>query len=179
MFLRWLGFAFVVLLAGCSGLASQNAVANQPAELVIIEGANAIKRVDRGDGRYELAYELEQRYPAESVTARIKAVAAPDRWHPLEQDWLNPDLPGGLSRGWLDFVEATKKPNKTVYVWNAEWRSDAGSLLVYNLKYESAIPASGVLREPDNPGLHVHAAIYPAGVVEATRKQLGITGSLR
>lgn len=145
----------------------------------MFDGATEVERIGKEDGRYELNYNLQEKYPAESVIALIRAAVSPDRWQPLERDWLNPENPSGPTRGWQEVIDGRKSPNKIVHVWNAHWRDDTGNVVHYSLSYESAVPtAENPDRTPDNRLLMVRGAFFPASVVEAMRKQLGITQPL-
>jgi hypothetical protein len=166
------------------GVASSEAAgdatdAKTPSELLAIQGASGVRSVAGKDGRYELSYRLQVEYPAESVIASIRAAVAPDRWQPLERDWLNPEQARRPS-DWRDSTDGTKNPNTMVHVWTAQWRDLPGSVLVYSLSYESAVqvPQSRT-SVPDNNTLRVRGLFFPAPVVEEMRKQLGITEPLQ
>ena len=75
---------------------------------------------------------------------------------------------------------AGKTPNTDVHVWSAEWKDTAGSIVMYSLRYDSAVSSASLTRErPDNSDLEVTAIFIPAAVVSAMRKELGITEPIR
>jgi hypothetical protein len=179
MFWRFLSIGTLAVLAACVGGATQSAE-KQPIELIVYEGATSVRRVARGDGRYELTYNLQAEFPAEHVVMQIRATLSDARWQPLDYDWLNPGNPSGYSRGWSDFIDGTKTPNTVVHVWSAEWKDRTGALVIYSLRYDSAVPPGGFTRpSPDNHVLKVRALFFPSAIVTGMRKQLGITEPLQ
>ena len=179
MFWRVSSLGALAVLAACVGGATQSAQ-NQPSELIVYEGATSVRRVAPGDGRYELTYNLQAEYPAELVVTRIRAALSEERWQPLAHDWLNPGNPSGYSRGWSDFIDGTKTPSTVVHVWSAEWKDRTGALVIYSLRFDSAVPPGGYRRpRPDNHVLNVRASFIPAAIVTGTRKQLGITEAVQ
>ena len=174
MICRVVVFVTLAVLGACGGVQHRR---EWPAELVVDDGASGLRHIEQGNGTHELTYQFSEVYPAESVLTRIRAALPPDRWQPLTADWLNPDNPSSNSRGWADFIDGTRTPNTFVHIWVGAWKDGAGNLVQYSLRYESSLPSGEIFREkPDNDALKVTALFFPATVVAATRKQLGITG---
>jgi hypothetical protein len=145
----------------------------------VYDGATGVRTISKADGRYELTYSLQQEYPAAPVVARIRAAISEERWQPLAHDCLNPGNPSGYSRGWSDFIDGTKTPNTLVHVWSAEWKDGTGNLVIYSLRYDSAVRPGRLTRPtPDNAVLRVTVMFFPSAIVTEMRKQLGITEPL-
>ncbi|HET9362860.1 MAG TPA: hypothetical protein VFO58_24085 [Vicinamibacterales bacterium] len=170
---------WVVILCGASACVDRAQEDSRPPELIVLDGANEINEATR-NGILELNYRLESAYPAEQVTTSIEAVFKGDRWRPLTDDWLNPGNPSGYVRGWSSFLDGSKTPNTIAHVWSAEWKNEDNDLVIYSLRFDSAVPPVELfLERPDNRILKVTAAFVPKTVVNALRKQTGTDQPLR
>jgi hypothetical protein len=178
MFGRGLCAGLLLVVAACHEV-NEN-VEQRPPELVVYDGATAVRGTAERDGRYTLTYRVDALFPAAPVVDRIRSLFPGDRWQPLAQDWLNPGNPSGHSRGWSEFIDATKTPKTDVHAWSAEWKDTAGNIVMYSLRYDSVVSSASLTREtPDNSDLEVTVIFIPAAVVSAMRKELGITEPIR
>ncbi len=134
----WLTLSIAVLLfAGCGRNAPRN-----PA-LIILPGARDIIR-GHVFGTDQLSYRLNEAYPADSALRNIKDQLTRQGWKPLKEDYLNPGLPSSHTRGWTEFIDATRKPEQMVKQWLADWTNDKGDIVTYALRYR--FPSSGSLQ---------------------------------
>ena len=174
----WILAGVVLLLVGCRR--GGPALEKLPREFIVVNGATDVRTSDEGNGRYGLMYQVEAAFPAKAITDQIRAALAPSRWQPLSDDWLNPGHPGGYSRGWTSFGDATKSPQEFVHVWNAQWRDEAGDIIDYSIRYRSPLPARSLsLDTPANSTLYVLVGYTSASVVTAMRKALDVNAPLK
>jgi len=118
-------------------------------------------------GRIGVSYSVVQPYPAEPFLARVRESLAAGEWSALPDDWLNPGSPSSHQDGWGDVIDGTVSPNLRVHQWMAEWQNQAGDIVLYALRYESALPAGSVYDAgPDNSDLRVTALWIPAATVK-------------
>jgi hypothetical protein len=155
----WLILLFATLLwAGCSKDTPRN-----PA-LILLSGAKDIRQA-QSKGTEQLGYTLKEAYPADAALKDIKARLEKAGWKPMKEAFLNPGSPSSHSRGWTDYVDATRQPNQNVKQWAAQWENDKGDVVEYFLVYRSPI------NEPQQlDSLQVMEVYLPAKVAEATRK---------
>jgi hypothetical protein len=148
-----------------------------PPELIIEKGAADVRTQKRADGGVELSYRAVEQFPAESLLSELKGALPTERWRPLTENWLNPGLPSGNSRGWTSFADGTKKPPKLVHVWSAAWQDSQGNLVEYSVTYESRErPVENWSAPPDDSTAIVTASWLPAAAVEELRRAAGATG---
>lgn len=138
---------WAVILCGTSACVDSSKGGPRPPELIVLDSATEINEATR-NGILELNYRLESAYPAEHVTASINAVFKGDRWRPLTDDWLNPGNPSGYVRGWSSFLDGSKTPNTIAHVWSAEWKNEDNDLVIYSLRFDSAIPPGELFLAP-------------------------------
>ena len=166
--MRWRALGAVTLLA-VAACAKAGALDQRPAELIVLDGATSVRDATR-NGVYELTYQLESTYPAANVTSKIEAIFNDTRWSALAEDWLNPGNPSGHSLGWGSLLDSSKTPNTIVHKWSAEWKDTNDNIVIYMLRFGSAVPRDEpFLQRPDNHILKVTAAFVPANVVHVLR----------
>jgi hypothetical protein len=120
------------------------------------------------DGRQQLTYTTETEYPAEDVLSFFRAELEKRGWKPLPQDFLNPDIPSSLKRGWTFFEDHTQKPWTGVYAWAADWENGPHDLTSYILKYESPTNSTHDLKN-----LQVIALYIPAEMAAKMKRDSG------
>ena len=155
--------ASAVLGTACNQERDSANLAGLPPQLVVMPGAERVKPVIRPDGTWQVSYDVTMAFPAAALFDAIKSTLPPDKWEPLANDMLNPDIPSSHKRGWTDFIDGTKNPNTDVRLWMAEWRDCEGNIVWYALRYDSRSRRNSTgPAEPDNDHLSVNAAWYPA-----------------
>jgi hypothetical protein len=155
----------VMLLLGCN--ASQDAK-NYSDSLIVVSGAQNI-RYAKFNGTDQLLYEIKIQYPANAVLEELRKQLEIKGWSPLSEDYLNPGLPSSHIRGWSDFIDATKSPERKVHQWLAQWEDKKGDILWCTLRY--SYPCKGT---PNLKDLTVSEVFIPAAIAreakEATEK---------
>jgi hypothetical protein len=48
------------------------------------------------------------------------------QWRGLRQDPFNPEYASDLIRGWHDFTDGTRQPDRQIHAWMAHWRNADG-----------------------------------------------------
>jgi hypothetical protein len=132
--------------------------------LIVLAGANDVKR---GPGAYEsfyVAYNLTEQYPARNTIRQILSRLSNLGWTPLKEDWLNPGLASSHVRGWTDFLDNTKGPLQHVHQWSAQWQDSRGNIVTYSLRYSYP---DGAPR--DLHSLWVNGLWYPAASAKMIR----------
>jgi hypothetical protein len=163
--------ATAVMAVSCRG--GPDAPVTLPPELIVVDGAKDVRPRQRPDAGIEVLYRVDQPFPATELLERVRAALPSQRWHPLMEDWLNPGRATSHQRGWGSFTNGLKQPNTLVHAWSAEWKDDAGNLVLYGLVYESkynpSLP-SFAWPPPDNSMLEVTALWLPASTVNAMQQ---------
>jgi hypothetical protein len=164
-----LGVVAVALLAACSRQPAAPQL-HVPPQIVVPAGAYDIGSRELVDGTVGVGYRLHEPFPADGLLARVRGALPAPAWQPLERDWLHPDSPSSHQRGWSDFTDGTKSPSTRVHAWSAQWRDAQGNVVIYYLRYDSAVHPESV-NPPDNDKLFVAAAWYPKVEADKLMKQ--------
>jgi hypothetical protein len=134
---------------------------NTQAALIVLGGATMVRRDPGAYGSYHVAYGLTAPHPATNVIQQISSRLNALGWKPLNDDWLNAQLPSSHVRGWTEFGDRTTSPVQRVHLWKAQWQDQAGNIVDYSFRY--SYPMSGA---PNLNSLWVNASWYPASGVK-------------
>jgi len=126
--------ASLTIFLGCGTKDSQN-----PAEysdcLIVPEGAEQIHYY-KMKGTDQVIFQLNERFPANSIIQHIDMKLKDMGWSRLEYDFMNPDIPSSFIRGWTSFIDGTKKPERDVWAWSSNWENKNGDIVGYSLRYD-------------------------------------------
>ncbi|MEO8481248.1 MAG: hypothetical protein ABI634_03510 [Acidobacteriota bacterium] len=148
--------------------------------LIVLKGASRLRDGQGRHGGHELSYRLQVAYPAEEVLRKIHESIAAMPATPLEHEFLNPGLATGVRRGWSTFIDGSRTPSTRVTAWVGEWQTTGSDVVIYSLRYDSAVgPSRAGDERPDNDDLLVSASFIPAAAAAAVRKQIGITAPIK
>jgi hypothetical protein len=118
------------------------------------------------DGSWEVAYDLEEPYPAREFLDWLTRRLTDLGWKPLRESWLNPGTPTSHTSGWSKHEDGMVTPSLRVDQWWGEWTNAAGAILFYVLKY--SYPTRG---EPIRNTLFVSAVVQsPEAAAEFQRQ---------
>lgn len=106
--------------------------------LLVAPSGNDAKYLSYRDGRQQLTYAVDSKYPAENVLSFLSTELQKRGWKPLREDFLNPGLPSSHVRGWVMFKDATQTTTATVWAWTADWENMTHDITMYALKYEES-----------------------------------------
>jgi hypothetical protein len=129
------------------------------ASLVVAPFSNNPKYFKFPDGRQQLTYTNENKYPAEDVLSFFKKELRKRGWQLLPYVFFNPDRSSSYQSGWGFIEDYTQKPSKALWQWGADWEDQRHDLTEYFLQYES--PTNSPL---DAKTLQVAALYIPAEV---------------
>lgn len=119
----------------------------------------------RKNGIHDLAYEVEEPFPAETFISALEASLTAAGWAVPKVDPLNPHLSTvTVERNWGRWQETGRlNPVEHVYVrdWQREWVDGRGALVRYVLRYRRPSPAASWSH------LKVVAVYWPPEVVAA------------
>jgi hypothetical protein len=102
--------------------------------LIVLKGAKGLF-YSRFHGTDQLFYKINATYPANQEINGLYEKLEAKGWRPLKEDYLNPGLPSSHVRGWTDFIDGTKKPERQVHQWLAQWESMNKDILWCTLRY--------------------------------------------
>ncbi len=132
---RQLSFAvFLLVTAGCKQ-GEEGDIHKRPQELILLPGAYGVD-YRTADGVHGISYEAPIAYPADNAIRTIANELSARGYRPLKEHPMNPGVPSAYVRGWVDFVDATRKPEVRVYQWIGDWLGAQGEWLEYSLAYE-------------------------------------------
>jgi len=156
----------IVLIAVIAGLVAfpSGQLPQLERPLFALSGAFNIRWSDRGDG--EVAFEMDEAYPADSALRALHDWLSRMGWTPLKEDLWNPGQPSSNIRSWGDFVDGSVKPEVRVYRWIGHWRNERGDVVSYVFRYTGADATAG--SEPRRP-VQVDAAFYKAETLRLLR----------
>lgn len=120
------------------------------------------------DGREQVVYTINVEYPAKKVVRRILTGLRREGWKPLPHNFLNPEIPSSLVRGWQEVEDETQKPPMMVRGWGADWENAIHDVTEYNLEYRFRYPEEG---PPDLTKLRVVGLYIPAAVVNRMKRE--------
>lgn len=158
-------FLFILLilsLSEMSGANDQDPAAYSDA-LVVASGAEDVRYM-KYEGTDQISYRLQVDYPAHNVIETISQSLKDKGWEPLKEDFLNPGLPSSHVRGWTNFTDATRSPERRVHQWLAQWENDQQDIVCYGLRYEYPQDET-----PNLKSLHVHGIFVPAPLAKEMR----------
>jgi hypothetical protein len=148
------------MLGGCQR--PSEVARRHPDSLLVAPSAIDPRYLAYPDGREQLTYTIDTEYPADSTISFVSEHLRNQRWSPLSQDFLNPDIPSSQVRGWTQFEDASREPRATVRQWGCDWEDGAHNITLYDLEYR--YPMSGAHDAPDSRMLHVVSLYIPADV---------------
>jgi hypothetical protein len=161
-----IGAALLLACTGCDqSEVSQNPSDYSPA-LIVARGATGIV-YDKSRGADQVGYSLEAPYPADGVIRDLNDRLSVQGWHPLKADFMNPKLPTAHVTGWREQTDASVRPPHRVHSWTAEWKNDAGDILIYVLSYR--YPEDGA---PDLNHLDLVALYIPKTAADRALRQM-------
>jgi len=129
-----LALALLTLITACNRTESKKA--GKPSAALVVAGEAKDVTYSTNNGADLVSYNLKVAYPASEVIQEINSKLAQQGYKPLKESFLNPRIPSSMERGWSEFVDATKTPNKTVHQWITDWSNSAGEIVTYILRYE-------------------------------------------
>ena len=125
-----------ILFLGISLLTSMpNQASTFPDSLFTVHGARDV-HFTKLSGTDQLSYHITAQYPAHEVIINIKVKLSELGWIPLNDSFLNPDIPTSHVRGWTNFEDATGERLKVVYSWWGDWTNERGEIVSYILRYD-------------------------------------------
>ena len=157
--------AAIVLLLGCNS-AHEKEAGNYSDSLIVAPGAQNI-RYTKLYGTDQILYEIKAEYPAKAVLEEITKKLEKKGWKALPEDYLNPGLPSSHVRGWTDFIDGRKSPERKVYQWLAQWENKNGDILWCTLRY--SYPRSA---NPNLKDLTVSEAFIPAKIAKEEKEKI-------
>lgn len=93
----------------------------------------------------QVVYQIDAAYPASPFLCELTGHLQTQQWRGLRQDPLNPEIVSDLIRGWHDFTDISRPPERRVHAWMASWRNADGDLLTYSLRYEYPVNTTPAL----------------------------------
>jgi hypothetical protein len=168
--------AATLLILGFWALAACNReppdLSGLPRELTVLKGASDVRVGTNRDGSPEVFYIIQGApYPAAGTTSLIRSHLQELGWSPLTRDWLNPENP--LEWEFGAFIDGRKKPEKRVHQWFGQWTNGKSEVVLYILRYESAI-SEETLPPPDNSRLLITATYISAPAVQGMRSGIKV-----
>jgi|SRR5262245_15144763 len=151
--------AVLALVIGCKSEHVQ-----PPRALVVTPNAKAVEFLQVGE-IWQVHYQVEIAYPAESVLKHINDELRQAGWMPLQYDFLNPHLLSSHKEGWGSFIDATTKPNTKVHQWLAQWQDSHGDVVFFALRYRHNVKGP-----PDLNTLHVFGSHSPKRIADMQLK---------
>ncbi|MGH9729637.1 MAG: hypothetical protein ACRD4V_13755 [Candidatus Acidiferrales bacterium] len=130
--------------------------------LIVVPNAHDPQFRKYPDGRQQVVYTIDVEYPAKRVLRYVSAKLGNKGWKPLRHDFLNPQTPSSLVRGWQETENETQKPSVEVRSWDADWENTGHDVTEYDLEYRFRYPKAG---SPDPKKLQVIALYIPAAAV--------------
>jgi len=152
------GFIF-----GCSEPVGPS-VAEHSDSLIVHPGAKNVKFF-KHKGTDQLAYQLNEKYPASVVIGSISKKLEEKGWKPLPYSYLDPQLPSAHVEGWRKFVDATKPTEQIVHSWAADWTDRSENIVTYMFAYKYPKDA-----KPNLENLEVIAIYTPAALAKQGRE---------
>lgn len=125
---------FMTLITACNRVESKKA--GKPSAALVVAGDAKDVTYSTNNGADLVSYNLKVAFPANEVIQEITSKLAEQGYKPLKESFLNPGIPSSMERGWSEYVDATKTPNKTVHQWNTDWSNNAGEIVSYMFRYE-------------------------------------------
>ncbi len=129
----------VNLFLSCSGKKSSSQNPRDYSDALIILPNATNVHYTKLQGTDQVVYNLKVNYPATDIINNILKQLHLKGWQPLKEDFLNPGLPTSYIRGWTNFVDATKNPQREVYLWMSDWKNNKSDIVRYSFKYEYPI----------------------------------------
>jgi hypothetical protein len=88
-----------------------------------------------------LVYLLPEPYPATPVIELLNAKLSNAAWKPLRNDLLNPSLENSFDKGWSQFQDAVRSPDRPTekLSWQGQWQDVRGDVVIYILDYEGVV----------------------------------------
>lgn len=159
--------AWTVLIVMCCSVVC--IAGNRPSFFVVVPHATDLKQSEF-EGHDQLIYRVETDYPASDVLDIIKTQLRDLGWKPMKYDWLNPDIPSSLTRGWSYFEDRTTNPPSTVWSWTANWTNEKGDVLEYLLEYRC--PGNGCASTANLHTLRVIELHFPAKLADKIKRSI-------
>ena len=132
--------------------------------LIVIKGAKDLS-YSKFRGTDQLVYKINTPYPANQEINELSEKLKAKGWMPLKEDYFNPGMPSSHVAGWTDFTDGTKKPERQVHQWLAQWESAKKNILWCTLRYSYPVGEKGYLDT-----LEVSLSFIPAKLAIESRK---------
>jgi hypothetical protein len=97
---------------------------SHPAALIVSQAGTDVQFM-KCQGSDQVSYSVDTPYPATAVLREISDRLTKNGWKSLSH-----------SGGWEQFVDGTKKPQRMVHQWIAEWENPNEDVVQYALRYE-------------------------------------------
>jgi hypothetical protein len=164
------GFArlAVLLILGvvaCAQSAGPKEKVGASSALIVLEGASAVQRTGENEGT--VLYQLGEDHSPDKAVQAIKARLASSGWTPLQNDFLNPDVPTSLARGWVTFQDAG---GRYIRQWTGQWEDASKRIAWYILENEEDVEPGGRLRAKGP--ITVRATVLSAAAARAARQAM-------
>jgi len=123
--------------------------------------------VEYPNGEQHTICTIEEKYPAESVIAKISNHLRDEGWSPLPESFLNPGIPSSLTRGWDKYTDGRKKVAQNVFQWSTDWINKDRDVVTYFLVYQEPLLGKfdpDTLNGPTTNDLEVAGIFVPAKI---------------
>lgn len=164
---RGLITAAMAALVGATGC-QQPATGDQrvrPDALIVVPGALAVRDLAENEGT--VLYEVDEKYPAQTVIDTIRTRLEGAGWRVLSEDFLNPGVQTSVVRGWASHEDRTTAQPRTVYEWAAQWEDPSKRIVWYVLTYDATVRPDGEIRAEGR--LKVRATLFSAEAIKTLR----------
>jgi hypothetical protein len=159
-------FAVLFVLSAVAGI-EHSAFARQSSDVLIkLPGATDVRSKQADDGD-PVTYKVDVPHPAQPAILEIRNRLERAGWRSLNEDFLNPDSPSSIVRGWTEFEEAVPGQRQGwVFQWMAQWEDSTGRIVEYVLRYDGVI-ANGEIKAVGP--MQVTAILFSAERAKALR----------
>ena len=149
--MRSLGiFAAACIASATIPMGAVAGVPGHPAALIVLPNAMDVEFGNDGP-LASVSYRLKTRYPASQAISQLNTALVEKGWAAMSYDFLNPDVPSSLVRGWERFVDTTGEEPVLVLSWSTPWTNvETGEIVAFTLRYSSPKMAAEDLPKPDS-----------------------------
>lgn len=166
MVTRRIGIAFLVLAVICGGVAYGSPVraAKHADALTVYPDATHV-RWGKFAGTDHVIYRVDAKFPAMGIIGFISYKLHENGWHALAHGFIDPKIPTSAVRGWTEFIDGTRRPERYVRQWLSDWQDSSGNTVEYTFRYTSPKNFASNLTD-----LHVTAVYIPAALAGQMRR---------
>jgi hypothetical protein len=147
-----------VALAACCVCAGLSACTRRPPAdgdsiregIVVLPDATDVRKTRQNNA---VVYLLTAPFPATPVIEALNTRLTNAGWKPLRNDVLNPSSENSFDKGWSQFQDALRSPDRSTekFQWQGQWQDSSGDVVIYELEYdgtlaEGHVSARGPLR---------------------------------